>query len=281
MTTARQNKIREHNTRQRNYFELTDQRTLRPTGSPYLRRHVNVMMEFAGIKPGDTVLEVGCGAGRYTLLLAEKGVRVEGLDLSPKVLEQLRSFNTGDYQIPLHAFDILECPPSMHGRFDHVIGFFVLHHVHDLSACFSKMRELVKPGGILCFIEPNPWSPLYYIQITFTPEMKWAQERGLLRMRPDVLGPIIAGAGLMSPSFGRFGFFPPFITNRRFGLAIESIFERVPVWNRFLPFQLAKAASPQARSPQPPPPANDSALGGQVKNPESPGQGGENLRAMS
>ncbi len=243
MSATRPDDIVEHNTRQRTYFEETDQRTLKPTGSPYLRRHTRVLTEFAGIKPRDTVLEVGCGAGRYTLLLAEMGVNVEGLDLAPKVLQQLRCFNDTGREIPLHAFDILDCPPSMDGKYDSVVGFFVLHHVHDLQACFARMARLVKPGGTLCFIEPNPRSPLYYVQISCTPGMKWSEERGLLRMRPEILEPQLAAAGLTRAAFKRFGFFPPFVTNRSGGTALESVFEKVPLWERFLPFQMARAES--------------------------------------
>lgn len=244
--TSRSRQIVEHNARQRDYFEQTEQRTLKPTGSLYLRRHVRMMMDFAGIRPGDRVLEVGCGMGRYTLILAQMGVAVEGLDLSPKVLEQLRSFNASGHDIPLHAFDILDCPEHMHGRYEFVIGFFVLHHVHDLTACFAKMGRLVKPGGTLCFIEPNPRSPLYYVQIFCTPGMRWAQERGLLRMRPESLGPEMTRAGLQAAAFLRFGFFPPFVTNRPGGAALESVLEKIPVWESFLPFQMARAQSPVA-----------------------------------
>lgn len=203
------------------------------------------MTHFAGIKPGDTVLEVGCGAGRYTLLLAEMGVLVEGLDLAPKVLEQLRSFNDTGREIPLHAFDILDCPASMDGKYDSVIGFFVLHHVHDLQACFARMAQLVKRGGTLCFIEPNPRSPLYYVQIFCTPGMKWSEERGLLRMGPDLLEQEMAAAGLTRTAFKRFGFFP-LRDQPAGGRALEAVFENVPIWERFLPFQMARAESTPA-----------------------------------
>ena len=53
-----------HNRYQREYFENSDQRTLKPTGSLYLKRHVKAMIDFAEIKDGDRVLELGCGLGR-------------------------------------------------------------------------------------------------------------------------------------------------------------------------------------------------------------------------
>ena len=226
-----------HNQQQRAYFEGTDQRTLKPTGSRYLRRHVDRMAGFANLRSGDKVLEVGCGLGRYTLLLAERGIAVEGLDLSPGLLEQLGA-NPEAAGIPLHAHDLVECPPEMLGTFDAVVGFFVLHHVHDLDACMRMATSLVRPGGRVAFIEPNPWNPLYYVQIFATPEMSWQPERGMLKMRPKMMMPILSRAGLVNVTFERFGLFPPFVTNRRLGAQVESAAEDVPLGVPARPFAI-------------------------------------------
>lgn len=237
MTVAGGPDLGQHNQRQRDYFEGTDQRTLKPTGSHYLRRHVERMTRFAGISAGDRVLEVGCGLGRYTLLLAEMGVEVEGLDLSPSLLEQLGTFE-GAEGIPLHPHDLLECPSEMLGTFDAVIGFFVLHHVHDLDACMRMAASLVRPGGRVAFLEPNPWNPLYYVQIFATPEMSWQPERGMLSMRPNLMLPTLSRAGLVNVRFERFGLFPPFVTNRKLGARIESAAESMPLGVPSRPFAL-------------------------------------------
>lgn len=227
-----------HNRFQRDYFERADHRTLARPGSVYLRRHVQQMMEFAGIEPGMRVLEVGCGLGRYTFILAELGVKVEGLDLSPRLVEQLAQINGGRYEIPTHGLDMVDCPPQMHGRFDAVIGFFVLHHVHNLDQCFQAAARLAKPGGSVAFLEPNPFNPLYYIQITLTPEMRWKGERGMLKMHPDVIFASMQRGGLSACSVERFGFFPPFITNRRLGPPAEDRLSKIRLLQRVLPFQL-------------------------------------------
>ncbi len=238
MEAVRPDEVTKHNGYQRHYFEAFEQPTLKPTDSLYLRRHVDAMMAFASIEPGDRVLEVGCGMGRYTLILAERGVRVEGLDLSPQLLEKLAEHNDGRYEIPLHGFDLLQAPAKLHERFDAVIGFFVLHHVHDVEASLAVAGQLVRPGGRLAFLEPNPFNPLYYVQILLTREMTWEGEKGMTRMRPKYLYPALRGAGVAGVSYRRFGFFPPFVTNRRLGARLESALEKLPVPHGAHPFQL-------------------------------------------
>jgi len=233
-----------HNRLQRSYFETSDQRTLMRTDTLYLRRHVDRMVQAAAVRPGDKVLEVGCGLGRYTLILAERGVAVEGLDLSPALLDKL-SRRPGAEGIPLHAHDLVDSPPEMHGAFDAVVGFFVLHHVHDLDACLATAARLVRPGGRVAFIEPNPWNPLYYVQILATPEMSWQPERGMLRMRPPRMFPVMRDAGLVDVRLDRFGLFPPFVTNRRLGARIESALEPVPLGAPSRPFALFSGRRPE------------------------------------
>lgn len=238
MTPTGSDAVSQHNQAQRSYFERASHRTLRPTGSPYLRRHVEVMCDFVGIAPGDRVLEVGCGLGRYTLLLAERGVAVEGLDLSRRLLDQFEAQNAGAHSIPLHGHDIVECPESMDGSFDAVVGFFVLHHVHDVESCLRAAARLVRPGGRVAFLEPNPANPLYYVQIALTPEMSWKGERGMLRMTPAHMYPAMAEAGLNELRFRRFGLFPPFVTNRRLGARVESAVEGWRLGSAPRPFHL-------------------------------------------
>jgi 2-polyprenyl-3-methyl-5-hydroxy-6-metoxy-1,4-benzoquinol methylase len=238
MTLLDPDSVDQHNRTQRQYFERAAHRTLRPTGSAYLRRHAEVMTDFVEVKPGDRVLEVGCGMGRYTLLLAQQGIAVEGLDLSPHLLEQLQACNAGGPEIPVHGHDLVDCPPEMYGTFDAVIGFFVLHHVHDLDACLSVAAKLVRPGGHVAFLEPNPANPLYYVQIGLTPEMAWPEERGMLKMTTKHMFPVMSRAGLHDLRFRRFGLFPPFVTNRPFGARVESALEGMNLGSPARPFHL-------------------------------------------
>jgi len=241
---VQQQEFYEHNRYQTGYFERTVKRTMVPVDSAYLRRHVDELLRFADLRPDARVLEVGCGMGRYTLILAERGVRVEGLDLAPALLDRLREYDAGRHTLPLYCADIVDHPQELDGQFDAVIGFFTLHHLHDLPLSFAAMARLLKPGGRIAFLEPNPFNPLYYAQIAFTPGMRWQAERGLARMRRGIVFHAMRDAGLVRPALARFGFFPPFLANRSWGARLESILERAPIWRFALPFQLFRSEQP-------------------------------------
>ena len=233
-----QHEVDEHNRRQRRYFERSVKPTMVPRDSRYLRRHVDEALRCAGISASDRVLEVGCGMGRYTLILAQRGVRVEGMDLSPVLLDRLRAYNGGRFAIPLHCADAQNPPPELDGSFDIVLGFFMLHHLKDLASFFAATARLLKPGGRMVFLEPNAYNPLFYLQILITPGMTWQGDRGLVQMRPSLIFHAMDSAGLRQLAMTRFGFFPPFLANRPFGARLESALEHVPVWRTLLPFQL-------------------------------------------
>jgi SAM-dependent methyltransferase len=236
--------VAEHNRGQIEYFEQAGKEAMRPTSTPYVERQVETLVRFAGLAAGDHLLDVGCGMGRYTLPLAERGFSVEGIDLSRTLLDRLAAFNAGRYEIPLHRVDILELPESLDGAFDAAVGFFTLHHLHDLSASFAAMARVVRPGGRIVFLEPNPLNILYYIQLAVAPGMSWQGDKGILNMRPRTVFGAMQQAGLTSPTLDRFGLFPPFAANRPLGGRVERALERVPLWRPFLAFQLFRADVP-------------------------------------
>jgi SAM-dependent methyltransferase len=233
--------IEAHNKLQQEYFGHRIKRTMLPERTPYVVRQVEEVLRFGDLRPGETILDVGCGMGRHAFLLRERGLRVEGLELSPFLVDRMRDFDGGRYGIPVHCGDIHSCPPELHGRYDALVGFFVLHHIADLRQAFRSVASLLKPGGRAVFLEPNPLNPLYYIQILITPGMSWAGERGMLRMRPRLVAQAMEQSGLRLAALDRYGFFPPFLANRPWGAALDRTLEKVPFLRPFLPFQLFRA----------------------------------------
>ncbi|CAL9401895.1 class I SAM-dependent methyltransferase [Streptomyces sp. enrichment culture] len=101
-------------------------------------------------RPGD-VLDLGCGTGSLSLLAAEQGHRVTGVDLSPAMVELARSklagrdaaFLTGD----------AAAPPVGEQRFDAVLVRHVLWTLPDPGRALRHWRELLRPGGRLVLVE--------------------------------------------------------------------------------------------------------------------------------
>ena len=234
--------VEQHNRTQLSYFGAAIKPTMVPVDTPYIRRHVQETIRFADIRPTDRVLEIGCGMGRYTIPLADAGIRIEGLDLSPFLLARLAEY-AGARKIPLHNADVWHPPAELEGQFDKVIGFFTLHHLHDLERCFASMARLVKPGGRVVFLEPNAYNVLYYLQVLLSPGITWEGDRGIVDMRRGRVFPAMKSAGLQNLTIHRFGFFPPFIANRSWGSRLERIIVKV-AWNKVLPFQLFAGERP-------------------------------------
>lgn len=90
------------------------------------------------------VLDLGCGMGRYTELVAAEGASVIGLDVSVAVGVASSRSPAADFV----RADII-APPFATGSFDLVYSFGVLHHLPDPGRGFRKAFELVRPGGRL------------------------------------------------------------------------------------------------------------------------------------
>jgi SAM-dependent methyltransferase len=241
LVANRQEEIDAYNRFQREYCEHAISRTIVPRDSRHLRRQLDETIRVAEVSGVDRVLEVGCGMGRFTLMLAERGVRVEGLDLSPGLLDRLRAFGGARYDIPLHCADALEPPATLNGSFDVVLGFFVLHHLKDLHRAVAAMSRMLKPGGRLVLLDANGWNPLFYLQLLTMPGMTWRGDRGMAQMRPAVVFAAMKSAGLSRLTLSRFGFMPGFVVDRAWGSRLDLAMERLPLPDVFHAFQIFRA----------------------------------------
>ena len=106
---------------------------------------VDVLMELAD---GRDALEFGIGTGRIALPLAERGIRVHGIDLSKAMVEELRSKPGGD-AIPVTIGDF--ATTEVEGTFSLV--YLVFNTIMNLTtqteqvACFRNAARHLEPGG--------------------------------------------------------------------------------------------------------------------------------------
>ena len=114
---------------------------------------------FARLQPlaGKRVLDYGCGTGESTCHLANCGAEVTAFDLSPEsvaVARRRADLNGLGGRI---RFDVYRAGETGYtaGSFDAIIGFAILHHLHEmLPTIYKEIRTLLAPGGTAYFIEP-------------------------------------------------------------------------------------------------------------------------------
>jgi len=96
---------------------------------------------------GELVLEVGCGAGRFTEVLLSTGARVVAVDASSAV-EACRETCGDNPRLALVQADLFALP-FRPGSFDRVFCYGVLQHTPDPEAAFRALVEQVRPGGLI------------------------------------------------------------------------------------------------------------------------------------
>jgi ubiquinone/menaquinone biosynthesis C-methylase UbiE len=109
-------------------------------------------LELAGLKAGESVLDMGCGTG--TLAIAAKhrvGAtgRVYGIDASPEMIARARKkAKKGAAEITFENA-LVENLPFQNAHFDVVLCTTVLHHLPDKARreCLGEVRRVLKPGG--------------------------------------------------------------------------------------------------------------------------------------
>lgn len=112
------------------------------------------------LAPGASVLDLGCGVGRWSLPLARQGARVTGVDLSPSMLREAARRAAAEgvaERCRFVAADVSRL--SLRQRFDLVLGVTVLQHVTDsarLQAALEGIAAHLAPGGRALLLEAAP-----------------------------------------------------------------------------------------------------------------------------
>ncbi len=95
-------------------------------------------------KPGERILDVGCGTGQLTAEIAQFGAEVVGIDFSP---EMIRTARENFPQVRFEVADAAALPYSQ--EFDVVISNAALHWVRDQQGAIASIARALKSGGRL------------------------------------------------------------------------------------------------------------------------------------
>jgi len=103
------------------------------------------MIARSRIKPGDVVLDAGCGGGGVTLKLLELTPHVIAVDADPNMVEKARA--TLPESVPVYHQDLTEL--EIDERVDVVFSCAVFHWITDHERLFARLHAALKPGGRL------------------------------------------------------------------------------------------------------------------------------------
>jgi ubiquinone/menaquinone biosynthesis C-methylase UbiE len=128
----------------------------------FIRRIFQDPVEIAGpyIRPGDTVIDFGCGPGYFTAAMAKltgPGGKVWAVDLQPEMLEKVEkkcrdlglSAIVNCHRCSQKAIDLDSAVQA-----DFMLAYYMVHEIPDNRVFFKQAYPLLKSGGRFLVVEP-------------------------------------------------------------------------------------------------------------------------------
>lgn len=118
---------------------------------------ISDMLQIMEIKPGETILDAGCGPGVHSIRAAKAGVKVCAIDISEAMLkhaqQRVKDVGLSD-SIEFHQKDLTKLDfPDAH--FDYVFSWGVIIHIPDAEKALDELARIIKPGGKLALYLTN------------------------------------------------------------------------------------------------------------------------------
>lgn len=125
-------------------------------GERFVDRMLSRFAECGAAAPFEqsSILEIGCGAGRFLKPLSARFRRVVGVDVSPAMLDSCRSRLSGAGNVELQVCNGLDLSQFTDGAFDYCISAGVFQHITSTDIITAYVREglrVTRPGGLFLF----------------------------------------------------------------------------------------------------------------------------------
>lgn len=161
------------------------------------------------LAPQSRVLDVGAGAGDYSLYLAERGHDVSAIELSPRNVEDFRARIPEGAAIDLRQGNALDLSAYAEESFDVVLLFGPLYHLErreDQLCCIREALRVLKPGGLLfsAFISNDmviltelAYRPHFFSEGTHDPETFRVENFPFVFHRPEDCRALFSDCGVL------------------------------------------------------------------------------------
>jgi 2-polyprenyl-3-methyl-5-hydroxy-6-metoxy-1,4-benzoquinol methylase len=126
----------------------------------FYRARFKTVLAALDARPGEKVLDLGCGSGAYTRELVRLGAKVTATEIAPTPLA-LAKRNLAELAEPvdfrLEDAQALDLPD---GAFDRVLLTEVIEHVPQPERAVAEAARVLRPGGVLVVSTPSRFSPM-------------------------------------------------------------------------------------------------------------------------
>jgi trans-aconitate methyltransferase len=100
------------------------------------------VLDLLEVKPGERILDIGCGTGYLTQQIQNQGAEVMGTDFSPEMIAQAKA------NYPDVSFAVADASNfSVEEPFDAVFSNAALHWIHNQDGLMKSVYNALKPGG--------------------------------------------------------------------------------------------------------------------------------------
>ncbi len=143
----------------------------------------NILLKFLKPTKEETILEVGCGPGRWTKLISERCKRIVATDISKKMIYEAKKYcNNKSIQF-IHG-DIMKL--SIKSKFDKIFAIRVLEYIKDKEGFLNRMDSLLKKNGKIVMItksKPCLWDVTKKVKNFWQEKIPYKQLTNLLKKK--------------------------------------------------------------------------------------------------
>jgi SAM-dependent methyltransferase len=201
------------------------------TPNPVVAMDARYTLKWLAPKPGEQILDAGCGTGRHLLPMLAAGSQPVGIDLSIGMLKVAKRRLP---RAPLAVADLQKPYPFRAAQFDAALCALIGEHLDDLPTTFRELHQVLKPGGRLVFSVYHPEMAAAGKEANF---QKGDVEYRLGARRHTVADylNLLADAGFVNLSCQAF-------------LGDKKLAKVVPAWSRYLDFPVLLAIEARKRN---------------------------------
>lgn len=210
--------MNKHNQIQSNYWDQEADRIFKINEemSQLAKKEIEDFFDYINLGSNQDILEIGCGAGRFTFPMLRKGNRVTGTDVSDKSLELLKRMAQKEGLAQNLKVKNIDFTKKIYkNQFDLVVIGNVIHHFipERKQVIINNIVTALKPGGKVAIWEPNAYCPMYLpwyaiLELSGKERGIWAAEKGVFKSRFSEIKRLLENAGIKNVELKRHTLIP-------------------------------------------------------------------------